>query len=63
VRSITHPKNIFFINAQSLKDKLDLGALLSKYSRSDKDAETLYNEEFVTNNDRGKEFYAKVFGQ
>jgi thymidylate synthase ThyX len=63
VRSKTHPKNIFFINAQTLKDKVDLGALLSRYSRSDKDAETLYQEEFVTNDDRGKEFYAKVFGQ
>lgn len=63
VRSETHPKNIFFINAQTLKDKVDLGALLSRYSRSDKDAEALYKEEFVTNNERGKEFYSKVFGQ
>lgn len=63
VRSETHPENIFFINAQTLRDKIDLGALLSRYSRSNKDAETLYEEEFVTNENRGKEFYAKVFGQ
>ena len=63
IRSKTHPENIFFINAESLQDKIDLGALLSRYSRSDKDAETLYNKEFLTNKNRGNEFYAKVFGQ
>ncbi len=63
IRSETHPKNIFFINAETLQDKIDLGALLSRYSRSHKDAETLYKEEFLTNPNRGAEFYAKVFGQ
>jgi hypothetical protein len=63
IRSESHPDNIFFINANSLQDKIDLGALLSRYSRSHKDAETLYNEEFLTNPNRGAEFYAKVFGQ
>lgn len=63
IRSYTHPKNIFFINAESLQDKIDLGALLSRYSRSDKPAETLYKEEFLTNPNRGNEFYSKVFGQ
>lgn len=63
IRSETHPQNIFFINANSLQDKIDLGALLSRYSRSDKDAETLYKDEFLTNPNRGNEFYAKVFGQ
>jgi thymidylate synthase ThyX len=63
IRSETYPKNIFFINANSLQDKIDLGALLSSYSRSHKDAETLYKEEFLTNPNRGAEFYAKVFGQ
>ncbi len=63
IRSETHPSTIFFINANSLQDKIDLGALLSRYSRSHKDAETLYKEEFLTNPNRGAEFYAKVFGQ
>ena len=63
IRSETHPDKIFFINANSLKDKIDLGALLSRYSRSNQDAETLYNDEFLTNPNRGNEFYAKVFGQ
>ena len=63
IRSETHSQNIFFINAESLQDKIDLGALLSRYSRSHKDAETLYKEEFLTNPNRGSEFYAKVFGQ
>lgn len=63
IRSETHPSNIFFINAESLQDKIDLGALLSRYSRSHKDAETLYKEEFLNNPNRGAEFYAKVFGQ
>jgi thymidylate synthase ThyX len=63
IRSETHPSNIFFINAESLQDKIDLGALLSRYSRSHKGAETLYKEEFLTNPNRGAEFYAKVFGQ
>ncbi len=62
IRSETHPQNIFFINANSLQDKIDLGALLSRYSRSDKDAETLYKDEFLTNPNRGNEFYAKVLG-
>lgn len=63
IRSETHPDKIFFINANSLQDKIDLGALLSRYSRSNQDAETLYNDEFLTNPNRGNEFYAKVFGQ
>ena len=63
IRSKTHPENIFFINANSLEDKVDLGALLSRYSRSDKPAEILYKEEFLTSPNRGIEFYAKVFGQ
>jgi len=62
IRSKTHPKNIFFINAKSLQDKIDLGALLSHYSRVDKDAETLYKKEFLTTKHRGNKFYAKVFG-
>ena len=53
IRSETHPKNIFFINAETLQDKIDLGALLSRYSRSHKDAETLYKEEFLTNPNKG----------
>lgn len=61
--SKSHPRNIFFINAESLQDKIDLGALLSRYSRSDKPAEELYKDEFLTNPDRGNKFYAKVFGQ
>lgn len=63
IRSETHPDKIFFINANSLQDKIDLGALLSRYSRSNQDAETLYKDEFLTNPNRGNEFYAKVFGQ
>jgi thymidylate synthase ThyX len=56
--------NIFFINAPSMKDKLDLGALLSRYSRSDKTAWQLYySDEFQGNENRGAEFYEKVFAQ
>lgn len=57
-----HP-NIFFINANTLQDKIDLGALLSRYSRTHKSAKELYKEEFVNNPDRGAEFYRKVFAQ
>ena len=57
-----HP-NIFFINANSIKDKIDFGALLSRYSRTHKSAKQLYQEEFLDNPDRGSEFYRKVFGQ
>jgi thymidylate synthase ThyX len=63
IRSDTHPNNIFFINTESLQDKIDLGALLSRYSRSDKPAETLYKEEFLTNPNKGNEFYVMVFGE
>lgn len=62
IRSKTHPKNIILINAQTLEDKLDLGALLTRYSKSDKPAETLYKDEFLTNPNRRNEFYP-IFNQ
>jgi thymidylate synthase ThyX len=56
-------KNIFFANAESIKDKLDLGALLSRYSRTHKSIKELYKDEFETNPNKGEEFYQKNFGQ
>lgn len=63
IKSKTYPDNIFFINAESLQDKIDLGDLWSPFIRSDKPAQPLYKEEFLTNPNRGSEFYSKVFGQ
>lgn len=62
---IEHPRfrNIFIVNAPSLKDKIDLGALLSRYSRTHESIKELYKTEFLTNPDRGAEFYKKNFGQ
>lgn len=63
IRSETHPKNIFFINAESLQDKLDLGAMLSLYSNCSKDAETLYNDKFLNSPSTSDELHDKLFGQ
>lgn len=55
--------NIYFANAESLKDKLDLGALLSRYSRTHESLKTLYKQEFENNPDKGPKFYERNFGQ
>src|ERR1044072_8005479 len=57
-----HP-NIFFAVAESLKDMLDLGALLSRYSRTHKSVKELYKDEFENNPNKGSTFYEKNFGQ
>lgn len=57
-----HP-NIFFAVAESLKDMLDLGALLSRYSRTHKSVKELYETEFANNPEKGPKFYETNFGQ
>lgn len=52
-------KNIFLINLES---QLDRGALLSRYSRTAVlDIRELFSREFENNNDRGRDFYKRVF--
>src|SRR3712207_5178346 len=40
--------------------QVDRGALMSRYSRTDKTMRRVFIEEFLTNPNRGKEFYNKV---
>ena len=52
-------KQLFLIN---LKSQLDMGALLSRYSRtSNLDIRDLFYREFSENEKRGREFYERVF--
>ncbi|MHB8360425.1 MAG: FAD-dependent thymidylate synthase, partial [Thermoplasmataceae archaeon] len=52
-------KNIFLIN---IENQLDRGALLSRYSRTSSiDIRDLYEKEFQSNEERGRDFYKRVF--
>jgi thymidylate synthase ThyX len=43
--------------------QVDRGALISRYSRSDKSMRNIFLEEFATNPDRGDDFYKKVLSE
>ncbi|HEY7228351.1 MAG TPA: FAD-dependent thymidylate synthase [Nitrososphaeraceae archaeon] len=43
--------------------QVDRGALMSRYSRSDKTMRKIFLDEFVTNPNRGKEFYSKILSE
>jgi thymidylate synthase ThyX len=43
--------------------QVDRGALMSRYSRSDKSMRRIFLEEFVNNPNRGNEFYKKVLSE
>ncbi|MGE3858928.1 MAG: FAD-dependent thymidylate synthase [Nitrososphaeraceae archaeon] len=43
--------------------QVDRGALISRYSRSDKSMRKIFLEEFATNPDRGDNFYKKVLSE
>ncbi len=52
-------RNVFILSSGS---QLDRGALLSRYSRAaNPDIRDLFEKEFLSNPDRGKEFYEKIF--
>lgn len=59
IEAFKHP-NIFMLVPENTKDITDIGALCSRYSRSTKSAKDIYKTEFLTNPDRGVEFYQKV---
>lgn len=53
------------IDIKNTSDKLsgmDIGAMLSRYSRSTKSMEQVLQDEFITNPNRGSQFYEKVLG-
>jgi thymidylate synthase ThyX len=43
--------------------QVDRGALMSRYSRSDKTMRKIFLDEFITNPNRGKEFYTKILSE
>ncbi|HVE37396.1 MAG TPA: FAD-dependent thymidylate synthase [Nitrososphaeraceae archaeon] len=43
--------------------QVDRGALMSRYSRSDKTMRKIFLDEFATNADRGSEFYSKILSE
>lgn len=50
-------RNVFVLTTPS---QVDRGALMSRYSRTDKSMRRVFLDEFVRNASRGKEFYNKV---
>jgi thymidylate synthase ThyX len=50
-------KNVFLVTTPSQTDR---GALMSRYSRTDKSMRRVFLDEFLTNPNRGEEFYNKV---
>ncbi len=53
-------KHVFAITTPR---QVDRGALMSRYSRSDKTMRKIFLDEFVTNPNRGKEFYSKILSE
>lgn len=54
------------IDIKNTSDKLsgmDIGAMLSRYSRSTKSMEDVLKDEFITNPNKGNEFYLKYLSQ
>src|SRR6476660_5356688 len=43
--------------------QVDRGALMSRYSRSDKTMRKIFLDAFITNPNRGKEFYSKILSE
>ena len=52
-----------YVFAITTPRQVDRGALMSRYSRSDKTMRKIFLDEFVTNPDRGKEFYSKILSE
>ena len=53
-------KHVFAITTPR---QVDRGALMSRYSRSDKTMRRIFLDEFVTNPNRGNEFYNKILSE
>ena len=53
-------KHVFAITTPR---QVDRGALMSRYSRSDKTMRKIFLDEFVTNPNRGKEFYSRILSE
>jgi len=52
-----------YVFAITTPRQVDRGALMSRYSRSDKTMRKIFLDEFVTNPNRGKEFYSKILSE
>ncbi|MDW0171962.1 MAG: FAD-dependent thymidylate synthase [Nitrososphaeraceae archaeon] len=53
-------KHVFAITTPR---QVDRGALMSRYSRSDKTMRKIFLDEFIANPSRGKEFYSKILSE
>ena len=53
-------KHVFAITTPR---QVDRGALMSRYSRSDKTMRKIFLDEFIANPNRGKEFYSKILSE
>ena len=53
-------KNVFAITTPSQTDR---GALMSRYSRTDKSMRRIFLDEFLENPDRGEKFYDKILAE
>lgn len=53
-------KHVFAITTPR---QVDRGALMSRYSRSDKTMRKIFLDEFATNTNRGSEFYNKILSE
>ena len=53
-------KHVFAITTPR---QVDRGALMSRYSRSDKTMRKIFLDEFATNTNRGSEFYSKILSE
>ncbi|HZA71019.1 MAG TPA: FAD-dependent thymidylate synthase [Nitrososphaeraceae archaeon] len=53
-------KHVFAITTSR---QVDRGALMSRYSRSDKTMRKIFLDEFATNANRGSEFYSKILSE
>jgi thymidylate synthase ThyX len=53
-------KHVFAITTSR---QVDRGALMSRYSRSDKTMRKIFLDEFATNTNRGSEFYSKILSE
>ena len=58
IKHFSNTENSVF--AITTPKQVDRGALMSRYSRTDKDMRRIFLDEFLKNKNRGEEFYTRV---
>ena len=58
IKHFSNTENSVF--AITTPKQVDRGALMSRYSRTDKDMRRVFLDEFLKNKNRGEEFYTRV---